>query len=144
MAPPRKRQARNGKPRRPEQPVAAIKPARRETASGWIVAFLNEAVLAEAETWPTPVRAQLGAIIRKIEADGLMAIPPVYRDHIRGKIWELRPDGMGVEGRAFYVAVAVKRVVIVLCKIKRRPATPPSWIKLAEARAATIDKEMTE
>lgn len=127
---------------RAEPAAAAVESARRETASGWVVEFLNKTVVAEA--WPTAVRGQLGAIIKKIEADGLMAIPPVYRDHIRGKIWELRPDGMGVEGRAFYVSVAIRRVVIVLCKLKRRPATPPSWIRLAEERAATIDKGTTE
>ena len=42
-------------------------------------------------------------------------------------------------GRALYVTVTGKRVIIVLCAIKKTQTTPKRWIDLAEMRARTID-----
>lgn len=110
-----------------------------EEPANWTVEYLSEDVLAESEEWPVKLQANLQRIIDRIESRGLPSLTAEHAKHIRGKIWELRPDAEGVEGRAFYVTVTGKRVVIVLCKIKKRQKTPNSWIELAEERAKTLE-----
>ena len=55
--------------------------------------------------------------------------------HLEGKLWEMRPSGRRVEGRALYVAASGRRVVIVLAFQKRTQKTPRRLIELALQRA---------
>ncbi|WP_409565902.1 type II toxin-antitoxin system RelE/ParE family toxin [Methylobacterium sp. J-077] len=70
---------------------------------------------------------------------GPASLTEEHAKHIRGRIWELRPRTDGMTGRALYVTVTGKRVIIVLCAIKKTQTTPKRWIDLAEMRARTID-----
>ncbi|MCJ2141213.1 type II toxin-antitoxin system RelE/ParE family toxin [Methylobacterium sp. E-066] len=119
----------------------------RGTASGiadappeaWSVSFLDETVVAEVDVWPVKLRAALDRIVARIETRGLLSLTEEHAKHIRGRIWELRPRTDGMTGRALYVTVTGKRVIIVLCAIKKTQTTPKRWIDLAETRARTID-----
>jgi phage-related protein len=51
--------------------------------------------------------------------------------HIEGKLWEMRPSGRRLEGRALYVAATGRRVVIVLAFLKKTRKTPDRLIRLA-------------
>jgi phage-related protein len=52
----------------------------------------------------------------------------------------LRARADGNIGRALYVTVTGRRLIIVLCAIKKTQATPKRWIDLAEARAREFDR----
>ncbi len=79
--------------------------------------YLSEDVLAESEEWPVKLQANLQRIIERIESRGLPSLTAEHAKHIRGKIWELRPDAEGVEGGPSTSPITGKRVVKVLCKI---------------------------
>lgn len=113
------------------------------TPETWSVAFLDDAVVAEVDTWPLKLRAALDRIVARIETRGLTSLTEEHAKRIRGKIWELRARAGGDIGRALYVTVTGRRVVIVLCAIKKTQATPERWIALAERRARQIDRGET-
>jgi phage-related protein len=106
--------------------------------ANWTVSYLDETVVAEVTAWPDTLRANLQRIIDRVESQGLHSLTEEHAKHIRDEIWEFRPNASGVQGRAFYAAVTGKRVVIVLCEIKKTRKTPQRWIDLAVRRAATI------
>lgn len=105
----------------------------------WSVSFLDETVVSEVDAWPLKLRASLDRIVARIETHGLTSLTEEHAKHIRGKIWELRARAEGNIGRALYITVTGRRVVIVLCAIKKTQATPERWIVLAERRMQTID-----
>ena len=105
----------------------------------WSVSFLDETVVAEVDAWPIKLRAALDRIVARIETRGLLSLTEEHAKHIRGRIWELRARTDGTIGRALYGTVTGRRVIIVLCAIKKTQATPKRWIDLAEARARNID-----
>ncbi len=128
-------------PKKPaKRKAAATKAAKKPQPANWTVEYLSQTVVDEVNAWPAPLRANLQRIIDRITSQGLMSLTEEHAKHIRNKIWELRPDADGMWGRAFYVAVTGKKVMIVLCKIKKTKKTPNAWIDLAEERAATIDQ----
>jgi phage-related protein len=104
---------------------------------GWRIEVL-EAVEAELEGWPREVRAALTKIVERIEAVGLERVHEPHVCHLEGKLWEMRPDARGVEGRAVYVAASGRRVVIVLAFIKKTRKTPRRMIELALERAKGV------
>jgi phage-related protein len=128
------RQQKAPAPTPPAVPAAAA-PA---TPSGWSVEYLDETVVAEATAWPASLRANLQRIIDRVESQGLFSLTEEHAKHIRDEIWEFRPDADGMQGRAFYATTKGKRVVIVLCKIKKTKKTPNRWITQALLRAANI------
>ena len=102
--------------------------------SGWTVEVIVEA-RAELEDWPIELRASLTRIVERIEAVGLERVGEPFVKHLEGKLWEMRPSGRRVEGRALYVAASGRRVVIVLAFQKRTQKTPRRLIELALRRA---------
>jgi phage-related protein len=66
---------------------------------------------------------------------GLERVGEPFVKHLEGKLWEMRPSGRRVEGRALYVAASGRRVVIVLAFQKRTQKTPRRLIELALRRA---------
>ena len=60
--------------------------------------------------------------------------------HIEGKLWEMRPSGNRIEGRALYVAAVGRRVIIVLAFVKKTRKTPDRLIELALERAERIGR----
>jgi len=104
---------------------------------GWHVEVL-EAVEAELERWPRDVRAALVKIVERIQAVGLERVHEPHVRHLEGKLWEMRPDARGVEGRALYVTASGKRVVIVAAFVKKTRKTPRHMIELALERAKGV------
>lgn len=115
---------------------APASPASADTEQ-WKVEFLPSA-LTEFRAWPDGLRASLGRIFDRIKARGLTSLTEEHAKQLRGKVWELRASADKQEGRALYVSVTGKRVVVVVCEIKTTRTTPAHWITLAEARAKTI------
>lgn len=104
----------------------------------WRVEVLNEVVAAELDAWPAEVRAALVKIVERIEALGLERLHEPHVKHLEGKLWEMRPSVNGIEGRALYVTVKGRRVVIVSTFIKKRQKTPRREIDLALERAKGV------
>jgi phage-related protein len=104
---------------------------------GWHVEVLA-AVEAELERWPREVRVALVKIVERIEAVGSERVHEPHVRHLEGKLWEMRPDARGVEGRALYVAASGKRVVIVAAFVKKTRKTPRHMIELALERAKGV------
>ena len=50
----------------------------------------------------------------------------------------MRPSGRNMEGRALYVAVKGRRVIVVLAFIKKTQKTPRRLIELALQRAELV------
>ena len=105
---------------------------------GWTVEILDDTVAAELDAWPTDLRAALTRIIDRIAAVGLERMGEPHVRHIEGKLWEMRPSGSHVEGRALYVTAAARRVVIVLAFVKKTRKTPDRVIRLALERARRL------
>ena len=106
--------------------------------SGWSVELLDETVAAELDAWPRDVRAALTRIVDRITAVGLERMGEPHVRHIEGKLWEMRPSGSHLEGRALYVTATGRRVVIVLAFLKKTRKTPDRIIRLAQERARKL------
>lgn len=103
----------------------------------WEIEFLTVAG-TEFRQWPVNLKASLGRIFDRIREFGLPSLTQEHAKQLRGKIWELRASADRQEGRALYVSVEGKRLVVLVCEIKKSQETPPRWIDLAEERAKTI------
>jgi phage-related protein len=99
---------------------------------------LDDAVAVELDAWPHDLKAALARIIERITSLGLERIGEPHVRHLKGKVWEMRPSGKRVEGRALYVAASGRRVVIVLAFLKKTRKTPHRMIELALERAGRI------
>jgi phage-related protein len=64
-------------------------------------------------------RAKCLAYISRLEIDGTR-LPASIAAHVRGKIWELRPEWSGNEFRFFYGAIVGQRFVILHAIHKKR------------------------
>jgi phage-related protein len=107
-----------------------------ETAQGDkpIETFLN-ALSIEA-------RAKCLAYISRLEIDGTR-LPASVSAHIRGKIWELRPEWSGNEYRFFYGAIVGHRVVILHAIQKKRQKLRERDIVIAEQRYQDIKERIS-
>ena len=85
------------------------------------------------------LRAALSRIVERIRGVGLERVGVPMVKHIEGKLWEMRPSARNEEGRALYVAVSGKRVVIVLAFRKKTRKTPRRLIDTALERARRIE-----
>jgi phage-related protein len=92
----------------------------------------------ELVDWPTELRASLTRIVARIEAVGLEQVGEPLVKHLEDKLWEMRPSGRKVEGRALYVTASGRRVVVVLAFRKQSQKTPRRVIELALKRAEEI------
>jgi phage-related protein len=104
----------------------------------WTVEVLDDDVVAEIDAWPRELRAALTRIIERITSLGLDRVGEPHVRHIEGKLWEMRPSGKRMEGRALYVTAVGRRIVIVLAFVKKTRKTPDHVIKLALDRARSI------
>ncbi len=104
----------------------------------WRVEVLDDVVAAEIGALPADVRASLARIVERIEAVGLQRLGEPHVKHLEGKLWEMRPHGRQVIGRALYVTTIGQRVVIILAFIKKTEKTPRRVIELALARAKML------
>jgi phage-related protein len=78
-------------------------------------------------------RAKCLAYLNRLETDGLQ-LPASIAAHVRGKIWELRPEWAGNEYRFFYAALIGQRFVILHAVEKKTQKLRERDIALAETR----------
>jgi phage-related protein len=105
---------------------------------GWTVETLNENVDAEIAALPKDMQAAFYQLGGRIEAVGLDHIGAPHVRKIRGKISEMRLNGRDGIGRALYVTVIGRRVVVLYAFMKKTPTTPSRAIETAERRAKDI------
>ena len=98
-----------------------------------IEAFLN-ALSNEA-------RAKCLAYISRLETDGTQ-LPTSIAAHVRGKLWEPRPEWSGSEYRFFYGAIVGQWFVILYAIQKKRQKLRERDIALAEQRYQNIKERM--
>src|SRR5438874_12958453 len=101
----------------------------------WTVEVLNEIVEAEIAVFPADMRGRLAWISKRIEDIGLGSVSDPHVRQLKGKLWEMRPNGRAGIGRALYVAAPEQRVVILRAFVKKTQKTPRREIDLALARA---------
>jgi len=82
-------------------------------------------------------RAKCLAYISRLEIDGTR-LPASIAAHVRGKIWELRPEWSGNEFRFFYGAIVGQRFVILHAIQKKRQKLREQDIAIAEQRYEDI------
>jgi phage-related protein len=99
------------------------------------VEFLDEKVYAEYLALSQDVQAKIAWIIQLIEQMGLEEIGEPYVKHIQEKLWEIR----GKSGRALYVAITGRVVVILRCFTKTTDKTPPREIEIALSRLKEME-----
>ncbi len=86
-------------------------------------------------------RAKCLAYISRLEIDGTR-LPGSIASHVRGKIWELRPEWSGNEYRFFYGAIMGQRFVILHAIQKKRQKLRDRDIAIAEHRYEDIRRRM--
>jgi len=65
----------------------------------WTVEVTIEAQ-AELAEWPVELRASVARIVERVEKVGLDQFGEPFVKHLEGKLWEMRPSGRRIEGRA--------------------------------------------
>lgn len=107
-------------------------------------------VFFESESGQSPVQGFLDALPKKhrlkcyVYVDYLRShdpaggpLPSNYAKHVRGRIYELRPEWQGTEYRLLYARVSPTRVVLLHALKKKTSALRTGDIELAEARLKT-------
>lgn len=107
-------------------------------AGSWTVEVYDQSVADELTQWPPELRARLDHIVARVEALGPDRLGAPLLQHVAGKIWEMRPSGNRVEGRALYITAHQRRVVILVAFIKKQQKTPRRYLDLAVARAKDV------
>jgi len=87
-------------------------------------------------------RAKCLAYISRLETDGTQ-LPASIARHVRGKIWELRPEWSGNEYRFFYGAVIGQRFVILHAIHKKTQKLRERDIATAEQRYGEIVERLS-
>ena len=104
----------------------------------WMVEYLNQTVVEEAEALPIDMQARLQRIIELVQLFGLERVHEPHVKHLDGSLWEIRVSGKSGIARALYVTVIGKRVVILRVFMKKTQKTPRREIELARQRAKDI------
>ncbi len=81
------------------------------------------------------------AYIDRLETDGTQ-LPASIVAHVRGKIWELRPEWSGNEYRFFYGAFIGRRFVILHAVQKKKQKLREKDIAIAEQRYDDIKERI--
>jgi phage-related protein len=69
--------------------------------------------------------------------------PPLARihaEHVRGRLWELKPSFRGIEFRFLYAQLRDGRYLILHAVIKKRRRLPAAEFALAERRLADFER----
>ena len=104
----------------------------------WMVEYLNQTVVEEAEALPVDMQARLQRIIELVQLFGLERVHEPHVKHLDGSLWEIRVSGKSGIARALYVTVIGKRVVILRVFMKKTQKTPRREIELARPRVKDI------
>ena len=104
----------------------------------YLVEYFHARVLAEIESWPADVVADYARIVELLMENG----PQIGLPHSRAfgdGLFELRPRGRSVIGRAFYCFLIGRRVMVLHAFVKKTPETPDRELKLARKRKNGIE-----
>ncbi len=104
----------------------------------WHVEVVNEIAKAEIDALPADIRAKLLHLTEMMVAIGPQRMREPHVKPLRDKLWEIRMNGKDGIGRAIYILVTGRRIVILHAFIKKTQKTPPDAIKLAFARTKEI------
>ena len=99
---------------------------------------LHEEAASELRALPPDLRARFLRIARLIEEFGPHAVREPHVKPIDGKLWEIRMKAASGIARALYVTVTGRRVVVLLCFMKKQQKTPQREITLAVKRMKDI------
>jgi phage-related protein len=104
----------------------------------WTVELLDQRVRDELAALPQDIQARFKRIVRIMEEHGLEKMREPYVKHLEGKLWEMRLSGQDQIGRAVYVTVTGRRVVVVHLFVKKTQKTPSSALRIARQRAKEV------
>ena len=99
----------------------------------YTIEYIHSRVQAEIESWPVGILADYARILELLMEFG----PNLRMPHSRamgGGVFEVRPRGREVIGRAFYCFVVGHRIVILHAFIKKTQTTPEQELKIARKR----------
>jgi len=101
------------------------------------VEYYDQQLKEEIMEWSSDLYADFLRLVSLIEEFGPMLRLPHSRAMGDG-LFELRPRGRSVIGRAFYCFLVGRRVVIIHAFIKKTQKTPEREIKIARKRASKV------
>jgi phage-related protein len=88
-------------------------------------------------------RAKCTTYMRLLEGHEL-PLPRNYAAHVRGSIWELRPEYGGTEYRLLYSPLPSQRFVILHAFVKKRRQLREEDIVRAENRLADLERRIID
>lgn len=101
------------------------------------IEYFHPKVLAEIESWAADVLADYARIAELLVEHG----PNLRLPHSRAfgdGLFELRPKGKSVIGRAFYCFLVGQRVMVLHAFVKKSQQTPAPELKLARKRMKEV------
>lgn len=105
----------------------------------WHVEFMDERVEAELLALPKDMQARFLHIAELLQEFGPQHVGMPHIRPLGNKLWEIRLSGKSGIGRAIYMAMRERRLVVLHVFVKKTQKTPPRAIELALARAKEID-----
>lgn len=104
----------------------------------WAVEILNKTVREELRSLPADCQAKFALISRLLIIHGPQHVGMPYVRPLREKLWEMRLRGEGTFGRAIYIAVPRRRLVVLHAFVKKTGRVPKRAIELALQRKKEI------
>jgi phage-related protein len=101
------------------------------------VEYFNERVAAEIEEWPVGLLADYARLVELLMEFGPGLRMPRSRALGNG-LFELRPRGREVRGRALYCYLDGERVVVLHAFVKKTRATPERDLRIARRRMKEV------
>lgn len=105
----------------------------------WHIEFMDERVEAELLALPKDMQARFLHISELLQEFGPQHVGMPHIRPLGNKLWEMRLSGKSGIGRAIYIAIRERRMVVLHVFVKKTQKTPPRAIELALARAKEID-----
>ena len=103
----------------------------------WTLSYYNERVARTIGGWPAGIRARFLRLVETMTTYGPNRGMPHTRAMGEG-LFEVRASGSEGIGRAFYVTVARRRIVVVHAFIKKTEQTPQHELAIARARSREV------
>jgi phage-related protein len=105
----------------------------------WNVELLDRRVEKELESLPKSLRNRFLHIAEMLEEFGPEGVGMPHVRPLEGKLYEIRMKGPEGIGRAVYVSVRERRLVVVHAFRKKTQKTPKQALELARERSKEID-----
>jgi len=105
----------------------------------WTVECLNRKVEKELLSLPREMQARFLHITGLLEDFGPQHIGMPHTKFLRYQLWEIRMRGKSGIGRAIYVSLPGRRIVVLYAFVKKTQKTPHHVIELALQRMKEIE-----